>query len=226
MLAGRVAGEQGIHRAELLAVVRLGELFRNTHTHSDSTVTLSAVAACQTAVDSLELHTRADFDLLLRLHAVMDDNRRFFKVTAHAEDDKGLDPLTLYHRLGNKAANDYAIQTCKGLNKQLVDSMTQMHMELQVQQQHLGKLFEFHHEANLLHASLRKQRQAEPRQPEPQPQHVTGQQLVGELGTYAIQDPWICAEPELTFPSWLGCCCNGSATWNGCEHLTCTRCRN
>lgn len=122
--AARTPGEQGIYRAELYAILYLYERLSNIAIHTDSHVTLSTIQRCLDAKTFGNLHNLNDLDLIQRLWVVLQTGtRRFFKVKAHCKDEIEISWLTLYHRLGNKRANDIAITTGWFMFPQLVADM-------------------------------------------------------------------------------------------------------
>lgn len=97
----------------------------------------------------------------------------------------GLDALTLYHRLGNKRANDVAILGAKNLNKELVEPCAKLFQDYGEQQQHLEQLFRFHLQAFKRRAKADKERQA------PEPNTVASRQrVIDQLLGYTVLDKW------------------------------------
>ena len=132
--ACRTQGEQTIHRAELPVILYLCERFYNTCIRTDSQVALNAIKRCQKATAFATLHDMDDLDLIYRLWCVIHiGQRHFHKVKAHAETQDNVTWLDLYHRLGNKKANDAAITACWHLIPTLVQEYTQMHHQLDTQ---------------------------------------------------------------------------------------------
>lgn len=158
---GRTPGDQNIHRSELLAIVYICERFYNTCMHTDSTVALSAVRECMKPFP--QFSDRDDIDLLIRLRRVIHTgNRQFFKVQAHAEQDTTVNWMTLYHRLGNKKANDSAITANKHLQPTAVEDFNKEHADVQTQRFHLQQLFGFHLKVIRRHAEMLQNEQAQP----------------------------------------------------------------
>ena len=82
-----------------------------------------------------------DLDLIIRLWRVIHlGNRVFHKVKAHAELEIAPTWVDLYHRIGNKKANDAAITACWNLVPRLVQDYTEMHTQLAEQKEHLFAL--------------------------------------------------------------------------------------
>ena len=69
--AARTPGEQGIHRAELYAILYLYERLSNTAIHTDSHVTLSTIQHCLDAKTFGNLYNLNDLDLIHRLWVVL-----------------------------------------------------------------------------------------------------------------------------------------------------------
>ena len=140
LCVGRTPGEQRIHRAELFAIVWICERFHNVAIHTDSTVALAAIRACKQ--ERACFQHMEDLDLILRLQQVIHlGNKTFLKVQAHAEHARDVTWMTLFHRLGNKCANDAAIVANKILQPDAVTDFESMHTDLETHRQHLQKLF-------------------------------------------------------------------------------------
>ena len=152
LCVGRTPGEQRIHRAELFAIVWICERFHNVAIHTDSTVALAAIRACKQ--ERACFQHMEDLDLILRLQQVIHlGNKTFLKVQAHAEHARDVTWMTLFHRLGNKCANDAAIVANKILQPDAVTDFESMHTDLETHRQHLQKLFSFHLQVIKRHAT-------------------------------------------------------------------------
>lgn len=113
LAAGRLPGLQDIHRAELFAIVTVMERYCNTTIHTDSAATLSQLQLIADATEVTDFAMAPHFDLMIRLWKVWNMGTRVFhKVRAHAEHQTEGPLLQQYAQLGNKLANDSAIQAC------------------------------------------------------------------------------------------------------------------
>ena len=113
------SGAQTIHRAELLALVRVMEEFAGIIVHVDSA---SALRAWEKAVSWLpeDLHPLRDLDLILRLRSIPHLGCNLaVKVKAHL-DPGALPDLECYHALGNALADKGASDAL-----QLIPSLAQ-----------------------------------------------------------------------------------------------------
>ena len=98
------SGSQTIHRAELLALVRVMEEFAGVVLHVDSA---SALRAWEKSMSwqAEDLHSVRDLDLVLRLRAIPHrDCNLVVKIKAHL-DPGSLPDLDCYHALGNALAD-------------------------------------------------------------------------------------------------------------------------
>ena len=145
LMCSRLQGLQDILRAELSAIVYICERYYHTVVHTDSATSLHLIQKVQNTTNWEELGPLPHLDLLVRLWQILRcGRRRFFKVKAHSEHDDTQDMLQLYHRLGNKAANDCAILANKNMLPMFVRSLEQVCLEQKHQQSHLKNLFDFH----------------------------------------------------------------------------------
>eukprot|EP00438_Fugacium_kawagutii_P015643 Skav215149 [mRNA] locus=scaffold2462:99819:104580:- [translate_table: standard] len=209
-----VPGDQGIHRAELLVIVRLCEAFHSTVIHSDSAVALKAANRCMAATDAYELADHEDFDLLLRLQQVIHrGHREFVKVKAHQEDDPTLSDLQLWTSMGNKAANDFAIWGCWNLNKPKVDLCKEINEEHLRHVQWLRDCYIYMLAAGTERAISRET--ARTRIPEDQAQEGTAPAgtVSDRIGTYHLTDIW---EFPAVGPAFLQHC--STVCYNGFRH--------
>jgi hypothetical protein len=190
LCVGRTPGDQSIHRSELLAIVYICERFYNTNIHTDSTVALAAIREC------LKPHSRIcemeDFDLLLRLRKVIHlGNRQFHKVRAHSETEDNINWMTLYHRLGNKKANDSAITANQGMQPTAVAEFNCVHDDLQTQRHHLQQLFGFHLKVIRRHAELVQSEAAKPNQRHFDYSGPSMDDIFEQFSNYNVELPWI-----------------------------------
>ena len=107
-------GPQGIHRAELLALVRVSETFSGIIIHADSASALAAYHQAPLLLDH-QLHSQKHLDLILRIRNIPHlDSNLAVKIKAHQEPG-ALADLDCYMALGNcladRAANE-AFSTC------------------------------------------------------------------------------------------------------------------
>lgn len=107
---GRVPGRQDIHRAELLAIVLICESEHTACIHSDSQVALKAISLARSATVQ-EVQSHPDFDLILRLKAVLQPGHEFRKIQAHQQVTLDMPVAQAYESLGNQLANDTASDT-------------------------------------------------------------------------------------------------------------------
>ena len=105
VVAARTPGAQGIYRAELFAITYICERFQHASIYTDSQSALHTLAKIQSCTSLAVLEGLPEFDLVQRLWlSLQTGTRHFYKVTAHAEDEVGLDPLTRYHRPGQQTS--------------------------------------------------------------------------------------------------------------------------
>ena len=198
LAVARTPGEQRIHRAELYAIVYICERFQNTIVHTDSAVTLAAIRRCQNTSNPDTLHDMEDLDLVLRLWVTLHTgNRQFLKVKAHAEEDSQVPWLTLYHRLGNKRANDVAITANEFLLAPLVQEMQDMHKDLAAQRHHLAQLLRYHLEVIRRHAELKFIKQQEEATTLPEQALPTRQAVFHKLCQYQADPCWSRVAPQV-----------------------------
>ena len=158
LTVGRLPGIQDIHRAELYAIVVIIERFCNTIIYTDSATTLSLLQQVASATDSAEFAMAPHFDLLVRLWTSWHlGHRVFHKIKAHAEHEHGISHLQLYRHLGNKLANDSAIDACANLFPGVVATLEEACMNQKEQQKHLTDLFSFHLETQKRMAILQQE---------------------------------------------------------------------
>ena len=145
LMCSRLQGLQDILRAELCAIIYICERYYHTSIHTDSAISLHLIHKVQNTTHWENLGPLPHLDLLVRLWQILRcGHRRFFKVKAHSEHDDTQDMLQLYHRLGNKAANDSAILANKHMLPMFARSLEQVCQEQKQQQSHLKNLFDFH----------------------------------------------------------------------------------
>ena len=162
LTAGRLPGLQDILRAELYATVIVVERYCNTIVYTDSATTLHLLQLVAGARDVAELATAPHHDLIVRLWKSWHLGTRCFKkVKAHAENTQNLSPLQLYIHLGNKVANDCAIDTCAHLLPGLVCTLEEACQDQLIQQKHLKNMYEFHLQAQKRMAQLQQEAKQE-----------------------------------------------------------------
>jgi hypothetical protein len=185
LTAGRLPGLQDIHRAELYAIVIIVERYCNTVVYSDSATTLSLLQYVANSKEAVEMATSPHYDLLLRLWKAWHlGNRCFHKVKAHAENATDVTPLQLYLQLGNKVANDSAIQACATLFPSVVATLEEACTDQLEQQKHLKNMFNFQLLAQKRMAQLQQEKQQEDNLT---PVAINKWDI---LRTYTIDDPW------------------------------------
>ena len=142
--SARVTGEQGIHRAEIYALVILAESFDNVVVHVDSSVAINVATRAQAARRDYDLAGIDDFDLALRLRAALVHKQfTFLKVRAHTNPLETQDHLECYAQLGNSVANDFAQDVCKHHMPHLVKQYAATHTTLTLEKFHLEQMFQF-----------------------------------------------------------------------------------
>ena len=187
---GRTPGDQSIHRSELLAIVYICERFYNTCIHTDSTVALAAVREC--LKENPQIHAMEDLDLLTRLRKVIHlGNRQFHKVQAHSETDLNVTWMTLYHRLGNKKANDAAITANKWIQPNAVAEFNSVHEDTHTHRAHLQKLYGFHLKAIRRHAEQLQRESSKPNQRQFDYTGPSMDEIFVQFSSYRVEQPWI-----------------------------------
>lgn len=187
---GRTPGDQSIHRSELLAIVYICERFHNTCIHTDSTVALAAVREC--LKNTPQIYAMEDLDLLIRLRKVIHlGNRQFHKVQAHSETDLNVTWMTLYHRLGNKKANDSAITANKWIQPNAVAEFNSAHEDIHTHRAHLLKLYGFHLQAIRRHAEQSQRESAKPNQRQFDYTGPSMDEIFVQFSAYRVEQPWV-----------------------------------
>ncbi len=125
----RVTGEQNIARAELYAIVLCFESLSNFTLFSDSAYAISCFEKIQQQQPSSKWLDASDFDLMCRLQKVFKNENDVQKIKAHTDICKISNPVSRYHALGNKLANDEAIQTCKTMEPTVVQELQQCYTD-------------------------------------------------------------------------------------------------
>lgn len=199
------------HTDALFAILWVCERFSNTVIHSDSTVALAAVQTCMSH-DALT-QDMEDLDLLVRLRAVLHVGwRTFHKVQAHAETDTDITWLTLFHRLGNKKANDSAILANQHLQPEFVADLQKMHEEVDRHKTKLLQLFGMHLQIIRRHADLKVIATQERRLQQPTADGPTRDDIFATFLAYTVDDPWHpprCNMHELRHCTWAQRFCSG-----------------
>eukprot|EP00435_Cladocopium_sp_Y103_P037101 s2908_g9.t1 len=143
IVQGRVQGRQGIHRAELSAIVVACEGFSGFNLHTDSATTLAAIDRVRQAQHPSEFEDHPDFDLLLRLFQALQPTHVFHKIKAHVTLESHPCNLQLYHQLGNKKANDVAIAANSHLFPEAVREFNQFHADVLAEQKSLACVYDY-----------------------------------------------------------------------------------
>ena len=139
----RLTGEQVIHRAELLAIVKLFESFDNFVVHSDSDCSVKLVQRCHEAISLFEFVSHKSFDLIRRLWPHRTNTRRVEKIRAHVDLTSITDLLHCYHSLGNKLANDEAILARDQLLPPVVQQCQELHADFIAEEKQLTEFYDW-----------------------------------------------------------------------------------
>ena len=139
----RLTGEQVIHRAELLAIVKLFESFDNFVVHSDSDCSVKLVQRCHEAISLFEFVSHKSFDLIRRLWPHCTNTRRVEKIRAHVDLTSITDLLHCYHSLGNKLANDEAILARDQLLPPVVQQCQELHADFTAEEKQLTEFYDW-----------------------------------------------------------------------------------
>ena len=138
-LMARTQGVQTILRAELMIVVLLCEMFPSCCIYTDSAVVVAWSRRCREGGDLASLQHLDHFDLIARLFAALNGgNQQVLKVKAHQDCTLLDDPLTCYHALGNRHADEAAGISVHSIQPALARDRALHHDELQ-QQRHMVK---------------------------------------------------------------------------------------
>ena len=185
LTATHLQGEQNIHRAEPAAVVFACERFANTHVISDSQITLHIAERCLMREPLSAFAMMDNYDLIVRLWQVLQfGSRSFAKIKAH----KCLTSLPLddlYIALGNKLANDQAIEVISKGMPIIQTTLQNRHTDVSTCQKKLTELYQFHLETHRTRALAEAQ--------------ANGQAIVNTparqidrmaLANYTVQNPW------------------------------------
>ena len=139
----RLTGKQVIHRAELLAIVKIYENFDNIEVHSDSDSSVKLVQQCHNAIALLEFVSHKSFDFIKRIWPYCTNSRRVRKIKAHVDLAKITDLTQCYHSLGNKLANDEAIIARDNLLPPVVRQCQELHADYRSQEALLTQFYEW-----------------------------------------------------------------------------------
>lgn len=140
----RLTGQQGIHRAECMAIVKSFETFPEAIVYSDSSVAGALFNLCQNATKESELLMRNDFDLASRLFHSIAPLSQVRKIKAHRDIATISDPIERYHALGNLKANDEAIRARDELLPSVFRDLTDHHARVLAQKQRLVQIYDLH----------------------------------------------------------------------------------
>ena len=189
--AARVTGEQGIHRAELYALVIIAENLDHVVVHVDSTVALHTAGIAQQARQISDFVGLDDFDLAIRIHNALQTKQiSFVKIKAHANPMDAPDPIQCYHQLGNSVANDFAIEVCKHHLPHLTKQYEATHATLTLEKTHVFGLYQYllrchQHRLEFLRISRRENQQTHSVQ---QAERVDHCKLFQE---WLVEDAWV-----------------------------------
>lgn len=139
----KLPGRQGIHRAELHAVVDIMENFSRCRIWSDSQVTVDAFHSIQIASSPQEFMRNTNYDKLLRMFHAKMPQQRISKIKARQELDHSLPDDELYLRLGNAVANDEAIKVTKTSFTNITSDQQKYFEELQTQKKQLELVYRY-----------------------------------------------------------------------------------
>ena len=185
LIATPLQGEQDIHRAELAAVVFLCERFDNTHIYCDSQITLHLTTRCS-AGEPLSAFAMTDhLDLVTRLWiALQRGSRIFHKIKAH-DNLAEIPDSQLYPHLGNKQANDAAIEITQHATPFQKAILNKHHNEVSHYQTKLEELFKFHLTAHRVRALANVEAQGLTRV------HTPARQVDrAAILNYTVAEPW------------------------------------
>eukprot|EP00435_Cladocopium_sp_Y103_P070413 s193_g35.t1 len=140
---GRVQGIQGIHRAELTVIMIACETLPSFDLYTDSAVSLAALAKVRTSDACHVFSDHPDFDLLIRIFRSLKATHVFHKIKAHVDVANHACNLQLYHQLGNKRANDTAVDANQSLLPEAARELEQFHKDIFAEQQYLATVYDY-----------------------------------------------------------------------------------
>ena len=139
----RTPGLQGIHRAEILAIVLLCETFPKFDLYTDSQTAISAFDSAHSASSHSDFWDHPEFDLIVRIFKVRKVTQKVHKIKALVTFDMAQPWEQTYRNLGNKKANDVAIITAKESVPEIATELHQYHYECNKAQQDLKCVYKY-----------------------------------------------------------------------------------
>ena len=211
----RTQGPQTIYRSEFLAVLTAAEWFDDVVIHTDCQSVIRVWDVCVTATDFSCLHACDNLDLVERLWTALQvGNKSFHKVKAHVEDFTGLDLLTVFHSLGNRLANDVAIQACKHFQPEPAILAEEIFADLTQFQHHLQRLFQMFLDLRVHHAKSAELQKETELHSELRPD--TGPSPLEVLANWSFDEVWSPPSPGITmlqYSAWGKPLCNTVVAW-------------
>lgn len=135
----RLCGEQDIGRAEFAALEVTTRLPGHVVVHSDSQVSLRNVQQLQDG--DFDFLRGNNLDLAHIISTQLHVGHEFCKVKAHEELHSGIPLLELYHKLGNRFADEHAKVTCQPDWSPFTAHLHHRHHEQQKLRDHMLQLF-------------------------------------------------------------------------------------
>lgn len=111
VLKSRLSGLQGIHRAELSAIVLIIEQFDRCLIWKDSQVAIAAFELGSTAQSPRDFADHPFFELVLRIYKAARPGHRVSKIKAHQTPTAEMEVEDVYRILGNQLADQEAKST-------------------------------------------------------------------------------------------------------------------
>ena len=139
----RTPGLQGIHRAEILAIVLLCETFQAFDLYTDSQTAIGAFDSAHSASSHSDFWDHPEFDLIVRIFNVRKVTQKVHKIKAHVTFDLAHPWEQTYRSLGNKKANDAAIITAKESIPEIANELWQYHNDCDKAQQDLKCVYKY-----------------------------------------------------------------------------------
>ena len=140
---GRLPRRQSIHRAETLAITLVCESFSRCQVFVDSQAAITAHTLAQRASNTSEIEFHPELDLVKRMFQVRHPEQNMVKIKAHCDLRNGHDLLQIYHGLGNKKANDVAIQTALTALPPVLKDLQEYHQDIAQDESHLKYVFDY-----------------------------------------------------------------------------------
>ena len=141
--ASRTPGLQGIHRAEILAIVTLCETFQAFDLYTDSQTAISAFDRASRASSPSDFWEHPEFDLIVRIFNVKKVTQKVHKIKAHETFSLAQPWDQVYRGLGNKKANDVAITTAKESIPEVATEFWKYHQDIDKHQHDLKCVYRY-----------------------------------------------------------------------------------